>query len=154
MRLDWTLLVSFSTCISANTHIDFDLNLAKEKSNKNPVYYVQYAHARMNSILEKGNYSEEKVDWLLLKEKEELDLAKKLIQFPDLVTEISRSYNVHNLTFYSIEVADLFHKFYEKVRVLGESPELTSARLGLVRAAKITLRNCLSTLGVSAPERM
>ncbi len=139
---------------SANTHIDFDLDLAKERSNKNPVYYVQYAHARMNSILKKAEAAEGKYDWLLLQEKAELDLAKKLIQFPDLIADICENYGVHDLTFYAIEIADQFHRFYESVRVLGEDKDLTQTRLGLVRAAKIILRNCLATLGVSAPERM
>lgn len=140
---------------SADTHIDFDINLAKEKSSKNPVYYVQYAHARMNSILEKAKKPElDNINWLLLKEDAEQKLAKKLIQFPDLVADIGKNYNVHNFAFYAIEVADLFHKFYEQIRVLGDNSELTRSRLGLVRAAKITLRNCLSILGVSAPERM
>jgi len=140
---------------SANTHIDFDLELAKEKSNKNPVYYVQYAHARMNSILEKArNLPREEIDWQLLTEESEVRLAKKLIQFPDLVAEVSRNYAVHSFTFYAIEIADFFHKFYEQVRVLTEEEKLTKARLGLVRAAKITLANCLRILGVTAPERM
>jgi arginyl-tRNA synthetase len=90
----------------------------------------------------------------LLNEPEELRLIKKLIQFPDLLEDISRTYRMHLLPYYAIELADIFHKFYEQCRVLSDNEELTSARLGLVMATKTVLKNALKILGVSAPERM
>lgn len=142
-----------------NTHMDFDLELAKEQSNKNPVYYVQYAHARMSNILKKAEGKAEghplQGQAFLLGDKTELALIKHLVQFPDLVEEIAQDYQVHKLTFYSTKLADLFHKFYESCRVLNaESKELQEARLALVRAAKIVLGNILGLLGIEAPERM
>ncbi len=145
---------------SPNTHIDFDLELAKQKNEVNPVYYVQYAHARCANILKKGEeqgFTQEKfsgADLSLLKEKEELALGKRILKLPELVEEISKSFAVQHLTTYSIEIADLLHKFYEKHRVISEDDNLTKARLNLILATKIVLRNTLSLLGISAPERM
>ena len=145
---------------SPNTHMDFDLELAKQNNESNPVYYVQYAHARTANILKKGEDSGftlekfVKADLSLLKEKEELSLAKKILKLPELVEDILQTLSVHQLTTYSIEVADLLHKFYEKHRVVSEDQELTEARLNLILATKIVLRNTLNLIGVSAPERM
>ena len=143
-----------------NTHMDFDLELAKQKSESNPVYYVQYAHARASSILknaQKEGFSFEKfskADISLLSEPAELTLAKKIQKLPELVEDISESLSVHQLTTYSIEIADLFHKYYEKYRVIGERDDLVEARLNLILATKIALRNTLNLLGVSALEKM
>lgn len=135
------------------THMDFDLELAKQQSNKNPVYYVQYAYARMSNILNKSQKSN--ADLSLLTQIEEISLIKHLLFFPDLVEGIARDYQVHHLTGYAISLADLFHKFYEKHRVLNAgNEELVQARLALVKAARIVLANTLGLLGVSAPERM
>lgn len=144
----------FFNMYSPNTHIDFDLELASEKSAKNPVYYVQYAFARLSSILAKAPKSLEKADLTLLVEEAEVALTKKLLQFPDMVEEISQSYAVHKLPFYAITVAELFHSFYEKHTVISEDQPLTTARLNLVLSAKITLGNTLRLLGVSTPEKM
>ena len=142
------------------------MDLAKEQSNKNPVYYVQYAHARMANILKKAEEAASSQGVPLrtqgdalssssLVHPSELALIKHLVQFPDLVEEIAQNYQVHKLTFYSTRLADLFHKFYESCRVLNaENEQLQEARLTLVRAAKITLGNALGLLGVTAPERM
>jgi arginyl-tRNA synthetase len=143
-----------------NTHLDFDLGLAKEQSEKNPVYYVQYAHARCNSILKKargegfsfGKSSEE--DFGLLTEESELALIRHLVKLPELVEDIVGNYAVHSLTTYSRELATLFHKFYEKVRVINEDKKLALARLSLVEATKIVLANTLGLMGISAQEEM
>lgn len=139
---------------SPDTHMDFDLELAKEQSNKNPVFYVQYAHARMANILNKIEQHTDNFNPELLKHPAELAFIKHLVQFPDLIEEISCSFQVHKLTGYAIKLADLFHKFYENCRVIGEERELEKARLVLVRAGKITLANTLNLIGVTAPERM
>ncbi|MBI4035416.1 arginine--tRNA ligase [Candidatus Daviesbacteria bacterium] len=141
---------------SPQTHMDFDVELLKQQSNKNPVYYVQYAHARMTNILLKSkNLNLEGVDYTRLVHPSELDLIKYLISFPDLTQEIMVNLQVHQLTEYAIGLADLFHKFYENCPVLqAENEQLIQARLVLVYASKITLANTLKLLGVSAPERM
>ncbi len=138
------------------THMDFDVNMAQEQSNKNPVYYVQYAHARMSSLLgkEEGQLGGVgKVGQLGMKE--EMGLIKHLGEFPDLVEAIAKDYQVHHLTTYAISLADLFHKFYETCHVLNaETEELKQARLALVQASKLVLGKTLRLLGVSAPEHM
>jgi arginyl-tRNA synthetase len=139
---------------SPNTHLDFDLELAKKQSSENPVYYVQYAHARLSSILNKAESLEGNVDYSLIKEEEELKLIKKLDKFEDLFKEICQTLEVHRLTFYALELAEAFHSFYEKHKVLGPNKELTKARIDLVRSTKIILKKTLKLLGVSAPEKM
>lgn len=140
---------------SPDTHIDFDLDLAKERSAKNPVYYIQYAHARMASIFRKAkNYKLRAKNYKVLKEKEELDLIKKLIQFPEVVEDIARDYQVHRLTRYALELARTFHNFYEKQRVITKDKELTGARLSLVKATRIVLQCVLNLLGIRAPDKM
>src|SRR3989344_3095239 len=142
----------------ANTHIDFDLDLAKEKSSKNPVYYVQYAHARIASILRKANWKLETGNWKssheLLTTNYELNLLKQISRLPELVEDIAESFVVNQLTTYAVELADSFHKFYENVQVLSEEKEIREARLALISATQITLANTLKLLGVSAPEKM
>ena len=137
-----------------STHMDFDLDQAKNKSADNPVYYVQYAHARAGSILRKSQIDFSNANLKLIKEKPELRLIRKIIKLPELVEDISQNFAVHLLPSYSIEVADLFHKFYEEIQVVSEDVELTKARLSLVSAIKITLANSLRLMGVSSPETM
>lgn len=137
------------------THLDFDLELLKEHSNKNPVYYVQYAHARMSNILNKREFGNVSVDLSLLVQKSEQNLIKHLLIFPDLVADLSISLQVHQLTEYAITLAEYFHKFYEQCPVLqAENEGLINARFALVKSSKITLANVLTLLGVSIPERM
>ncbi|MBI2020453.1 arginine--tRNA ligase [Candidatus Daviesbacteria bacterium] len=137
------------------THMDFDLELLKEQSSHNPVYYVQYAHARMNNILVKTKKEPDEVDYSLLADPTEIGLIKHLLTFPDLVAELANNLQVHQLTEYAITLADLFHRFYEYCPVLAaETEPLQRGRISLVQAAKITLANTLNLLGVSAPERM
>ncbi len=139
---------------SPNSHLDFDLDLAKKQSSENPVYYVQYAHARICSILSKADLSTNRFDPSLLETNEEKELTRKILEFPDLLSEVGQNFMVHQIAHYCISVADLFHKFYEKVHVLNEDKDLTKARLALVKATQIVLANSLSLLGVSAPEKM
>lgn len=147
----------FFLSYSPNTHMDFDLALAKERSQKNPVYYVQYAHARIASILQKAHPAGDhpkggKLE--LLKEKEELNLIRKLLEFPEVLEEISKNYEVHRLPRYILELAKEFHNFYEKQRVITEDEDLTASRLSLISAAKIVLANSLRIMGITAPEKM
>ncbi len=144
---------------SANSHLDFDLKLAKERSEKNPVFYVQYVSARIHGILAKLKTKNEKLkttgqNLKLLKEPAELELIKQLIKFPDLVGEISQDYQVQKLPFYAIGLADRFHNFYEKCRVISKDNQKQQARLALISACQIVLKNCLALMGISAPEKM
>jgi arginyl-tRNA synthetase len=143
---------------SLNTHMDFDLDLAKERSEKNPVFYVQYAHARIASIIRKAEKEdvkfERKADLYLLRHKAELDLIRELIKFPELITDIAKNYEVHRLPYYTTELATKFHSFYKQCRVLSDNKDLTSARMALVSASRIVLRNVLGTMGIGAPEKM
>ncbi|MEK7143001.1 MAG: arginine--tRNA ligase [Patescibacteria group bacterium] len=142
-----------------NTHLDFDLDLAREKSQKNPVYYVQYAYARIHSILEKVKSKKEKVktsaeNLKLLKEPPELSLSKELIKLPDIIVDTSEDYQMQRLPYYSTELARKFHNFYEKCRVISDDKELTAARIGLIKATQIVLKKTLDLMGISAPEKM
>jgi len=143
------------------SHINFDINVATERSEKNPVFYVQYAHARIFSILSKAeNYGISNFQFpisnlSILTHEKELSLIRELNKFPELVEEISQSYEVHKLPHYAIGLADKFHSFYAVCRVIDEeNPELTKARLLLVNAVKIVLAETLALIGVSAPESM
>ncbi len=139
----------------ANSHIDFDLELAKKQQNENPVYYVQYAHARMSSLLAKaGRLDLKSFKPELIVSPEEFNLTKKILELPDLVEEISQTFALQKLAHYSLDLAELFHSFYEKQRIIGEAESLFQSRLALVSAAQITLKNSLELLGVSAPEKM
>ncbi|MDD5179214.1 MAG: arginine--tRNA ligase [Candidatus Gracilibacteria bacterium] len=140
-----------------NTHLNFDLDLAKKQSNENPVFYVQYAHTRLASILAKASDMDWKAgDLSLLTAAEELALIQKLSELPSLVADIASTYAINILTTYASELAQTFHKFYEKCRVIDEEDsEITKARLRLVASAKEVLRIVLEDLvGVSAPEKM
>jgi arginyl-tRNA synthetase len=140
------------------THMDFDLELAKKRSSDNPVFYVQYAHTRICSIFSKIKNQKSKIksdeDLSLLKEAEELLLIRKLTEFPYLVEEVARNLEVNTFVNYATEVANLFHKFYEAQQVISQDSALTQARLSLLKATQITLKNTLDLLGVSAPEKM
>jgi arginyl-tRNA synthetase len=146
---------------SADTHMTFDLDLAKEKSEKNPVYYIQYAHARIASILKKAEESNLISDIRKILEpssgvhSKERALVFELLKFPDLVEEISQNYAVHFLPQYAIGLADKFHSFYADCRVIDEENlDLTAQRLELIKAVKIVLAEVLRLMGISAPEKM
>jgi len=139
----------------AESHLDFDLELAKKHSLQNPVYYVQYAHARICSIVEKGSTTKvKKVNLDLLKEEEEMRLIKFLWRFPHIVQACGTNLEPHGLVVYLQDLAKTFHLFYDKHRVIGDDADLSAARLTLVQCAKTILATGLSLLGVSAPEKM
>jgi len=141
----------FFSATDVNSHLDFDLELAKKKSQDNPVYYVQYAHARICSILKKAGdvKHSSKDDLSTLKHQAEQDLMFKLLTWPDVVVEAARLRHPHRITEYGKELAMVFHSFYEQCRVLGDP-----ARTVLVKASRATLRNVLELLGIKAPEAM
>ncbi len=140
---------------AASGHLDFDLDLAVKQSSDNPVYYAQYAHARLSSVL--NSASDIKIDETgsLLKEFSELELAKKLASFEDVVKIASKEKAPYKITNYIHELAEKVHAFYTECRVIDrDNIEVTSARLGLCLASKIVLKNALYLVGVSAPEKM
>ncbi|MGD6894750.1 arginine--tRNA ligase [Bacillus infantis] len=144
---------------SADTHMDFDLDLAVSQSNDNPVYYAQYAHARISSILrqgeEQGMALSADADFSLISAEKEIDLLKKLGEFPQAVAEAAEKRMPHRITNYIFELASAFHSFYNAEKVLdSDNPEKTKARLGLIKAVQTALRNALKLIGVSAPEKM
>jgi arginyl-tRNA synthetase len=144
----------------SDSHLDFDLDLAKRQSNENPVYYVQYAHARISSILrtalERGfaipGYRE--IDPGVLTLPEEIALIKGVIRFPEVVEAGARALEPHRLTFYLNDLAGIFHSYYNKNRVISDDLKLSRARLYLVRCIGQVVRNALAILGVTAPEKM
>jgi len=143
---------------SMDSHLNFDLLLAKTQSEENPVFYNQYAHARICSILRNAEEKEIKYDdpsaIKRLQEPSELQLIKKLMEFPQLTDRCGREFTPHQLTQYLSEVSTAFHKFYTECWVLSDDKELTQARLALCLATKTVLANGLKILGISAPERM
>ena len=143
----------------SDSQLVFDIDLAKEQPSDNPVYYVQYAHARISRILESA--IENGLDPLLgaahtarLAETEEIDLLKKVAAFPETVESAAANLEPHRIPSYLHDMATLLHSFYAKHRVLGEDKNLTLARLYLLVAVRQTLKNALAILGVSAPEKM
>ncbi|MEW6096282.1 MAG: arginine--tRNA ligase [bacterium] len=143
-----------------NSHLEFDLSLAKQSSKENPVYYIQYVHARACSILSKAKElgfpqpSSHQVDLNLLKLYEELALIFKLASLPNEVISCAKFYEPHGLTTYLIELAGIFHNYYQHHRVISTNKELSQARLVLVNTVRIVIRNSLTLLGLHAPERM
>jgi arginyl-tRNA synthetase len=142
---------------TADSQMDFDLELAKKQSADNPVYYVQYAHARIASILrlaqEKGADSRDG-DVSLLTTEPELILIRKMLLLPEIVETIAQTLEPHHLTYYSQDLATAFHAFYKQCRVITSDKAMTGARLKLVKAAKLVLGRTLNLMGMKAPERM
>jgi arginyl-tRNA synthetase len=144
----------------SDSHLDFDLEVAKKQSNENPVYYVQYAHARICSIMkmagERGiivpDYKD--INPLLLKEPDEKNIIKMLVRYPEMIQGASNSLEPHRLTFYLNDLAGVFHSYYNKNKVISDDEGMTKARLFFVNTIKIVLHNALNILGVSAPEKM
>lgn len=138
-----------------DTHFDFDLGLARSKSNDNPVFYAQYAHARICSIFKKGTEYQPTESFRLLTSEKEIELLKHLSQFTDVVSEAAESRQVNKICNYVNKLAQLFHSFYAVSQVINlEEPTLSNERLGLSLATKITLKNALELIGVNAPESM
>ncbi|ANW99729.1 arginine--tRNA ligase [Thermoclostridium stercorarium subsp. thermolacticum DSM 2910] len=145
---------------TSGSHLDFDMDLAVEQSNNNPVFYVQYAHARICSILRKLN--EENIEMLpadrinlaLLTQPEELALIKKLAEYPEEIRMAAQTLEPSRLTHYVIDVASHFHRFYNACRVKGERENLMQARLFLIHCTRIVIKNVLDLLKIEAPEKM
>jgi len=149
-----------------NTPLDFDIDLVKKQDSENPVYYVQYAHARLSSVFrkaaEQGIVMEEpdRPVFQRLVLDEELELIRLMAEFPPLLEDIARSLEPHRLTYYLTELAGIFHRYFNlgnklpEHRMISSDPELTQARLLLAKAIRLVLANGLHLLGVSAPERM
>ncbi len=142
---------------SADSQMDFDLELAKRESADNPVYYVQYAHARIASILrlaqQRGiDYGDG--DASLLTTESELTLIRKMLLLPEIVEVVAHTLEPHHLAYYAQDLATVFHSFYKQCRVVSQNEVLTKARLKLVAAAKLVLANTLHLMGMTAPERM
>jgi len=142
---------------TADSQMDFDLELAKKQSADNPVYYVQYAHARIASIL---RLAQEKAisygdgDVSLLTTEPELTLIRKMLLLPEMVEVVAQTLEPHHLAYYALDLATVFHSFYKQCRVVSEDEVLTKARLKLVEAAKTTLAKTLHLMGMSAPDKM
>ena len=143
---------------SSNTHLEFDLDLAKEASEKNPVFYLQYAHARICAILRKaeevGFKFDDTTDLSLLTHETELALAKVLLQLPDVISGSAAVREPHRVATYLREVAVAFNQFYQQCRIIGEDPAIATARMALAVATRTVLANGLRVLGISSPERM
>ena len=143
-----------------SSHLDFDLDLAKAQSNENPVYYVQYAHARICSVLRNAQAREIDVEQLddadfdRLQESAERELLRLLPELPATVASAADSRELSRLTSFAVDVATAFHTFYHQCPILGEDPGLSRARLGLCQATRIVLANTLTLIGIEAPERM
>jgi len=140
--------------------LDFDLELAKQKTNENPVYYVQYVHARISSIMRKAaergisRPGKSNQNLALLTTPEDIQLIKTLARFPETLQAAARMMEPHRVSYYLMDLASGFHAYYNKHRVLTEEPDLTQARLNLILAVQNVIRNGLRLLGVSAPDRM
>lgn len=145
----------FLVARSADAMMDFDLDLAKEQSNDNPVYYVQYAHARIVSILRGADGVDiSTADLNRLEHASELALLRKMGQLPEVIELAANTLAPHHLPYYAQEVASAFHAFYRDCHVLTDDEELKRARLALASAARIVLANALTLIGVSVPEKM
>ena len=145
---------------SSESQMEIDLELFKNRSSENPVFYIQYAHARLSSILK--NAEDMKIDFISedsmsFTTPEEINLTKKITEYPELLERVSTNYGVHELTFYALELSQLIQKFYENNRVFDNelnSNEITKSRLLITKASKITLSNLLTLMGMNAPEEM
>ena len=143
---------------SAQSQLEFDIKLAQEQSENNPVYYLQYAHARIASIIRfaesEGFAHETATDLDLLGHESEIGLIKTLLEFPEIVTLSARTYETQHLCTYLHGLAGAFHKFYHDCRVITEDKALSAARMALCRATRQVLANGFSIIGISAPEKM
>jgi len=165
ITLDWLINEAGSDAVrfiylmkSMDTQMEFDVALAKNQSEKNPVFYAQYAHARICSILRKLKQDNSNLkpsnNLKVLDHHSELNLIKQLIKFPEITEDVVNDYQVQRIPQYALDLASSFHQFYRDCRVISEDKPLSEARLGLVLAAQIVLKNTLSLIGVSSPEKM
>jgi len=142
---------------SADSQMDFDLELAIKQSADNPVYYVQYAHARISSILK--NAAEKGIDFSkgdvnLLSTEPELTLIRHMARIPEIIETVATTHEPQLLPFYAQELATVFHSFYKQCRVISDDVEMTNARLKLVKAAQIVLARTLHLMGMTSPDTM
>lgn len=150
----------FFTSRTLDSQMEFDIDLAKKESSENPVYYIQYANARIHSLRAQAKEAGvvwggvDNTDFTLLREESELDLIKKMDTYHDLIANAARERAPHRVARYAYELAGLFHHFYRECRCLCDDPALSQARLGLILAVQYVLVHALTILGVSAPERM
>jgi len=145
---------------SSDTHLDFDLELAKKETPDNPVFYIQYAHARICSIFraaeEKGVVGDNsaEVDLSPLNEDEEFAIIQAILAFPEIVEKSARALEVHRISHYLLDLVSRFHGYYSRHRVITDDKSLTQARLFLLDALRITIRNGFELMGISTPEKM
>ena len=139
---------------SADAHMQFDVDLAKQQSSENPVFYAQYAHARLANVLGFAGTVEAPAALDRLATEWELELMRVIVRWPDVVQEAAEALEPHRLAFYTDELAAAIHRFYKNCRVVTDDRPLTAARLQLSRAARVTIANALGLMGVSAPDRM
>jgi len=145
----------------SDSHLDFDLEIAKKQSNENPVFYVQYAHARICSIIRMAQQDHgivlplyNDINPALLNQPEEMALIKLMARYPEVIEGAAKSLEPHRVTFYLNDLASVFHGYYNKNKVISDNRELTAARLFLIKSISIVLGNALKILGVNAPEKM
>ena len=143
---------------SLDSQLDFDLDLAKSHSNENPVYYIQYAHARIASIFrqaaEAGIEVAEAPEFPRLVDESEIVLIKKIEEYTEEIERAARERAPHRIARFAYDMAGLFHSFYNKCRIVGVEPAVSQARLALVKVTGNVLRHALGILGISAPEKM
>ena len=139
---------------SPESHLNFDLSLAKEQSEKNPVFYVQYAYARICSVLRKAKKKGLFLNFNKLVHPSELNLMKQILRFEEIVKDTVIDYGVQRIPQYALDLASSFHQFYADCKVINDDKELEKQRLGLVNAAKIVIKNTLQLMGISSPETM
>ena len=144
----------FFSMHSLDTQMDFDLELAKKKSNENPVYYVSYAYARICSILSNYNDNITDVDYSLINSEETNNLLNIVIKFPEVVEKAALKELPHLITNYVYELANAFHSYYSKNRIITDDEEKTKASINMIKAVKITIKNALDLIGVIPPEKM
>lgn len=141
-----------------NSHLNFDLNLAKDQSDENPVFYLQYAHARICNILKRaegfGHTINPNADLTVLNTEIEQHLMRKMVEFPELIEKVGISLEPQNIANYLQDLCSIFHKFYVLNKVISDDKSMTDARLILTEASRIVIKNGLTILGISAPERM
>lgn len=150
----------FFTSRTLDSQMEFDIDLAKKESSENPVYYIQYANARIHSLTAQAKEAgivwagADQTDFTALREECEIDLIKKMEEYHELVANAARERAPHRIARYAYDLAGLFHHFYRECRILGAAPELIQARLGLILSVQAVLVHAMTILGVSAPERM
>ncbi|MBC7074451.1 arginine--tRNA ligase, partial [Candidatus Parcubacteria bacterium] len=143
---------------SLDTPMEFDFELAKEKSQKNPVFYIQYAFARICSLQNKlklgDDFEVSLRDLRWLSHPKEITLMKKLLLLPEVIEDCLKDYQIQRIPNYAENLASAFHSFYDECRILGEKKEIQKARIALVLATKIVLKKTLDLMGISAPKKM